>query len=62
MADNLKDRGPQDRARINTDEDYERRYWSEKFGVSQDELIKAVNEVGNSSKAVARQLGKGDPF
>jgi hypothetical protein len=62
MADDLKDRGALDRARVNIEEDYERRYWSEKFGVSQDELMKAVDEVGNSAKAVARQLGKEDPF
>jgi hypothetical protein len=43
----------QDRTRINTGEDYELRYWSEKFGVSQDRLKAAVQKVGNSVSAVS---------
>jgi len=62
MADNPKDRGPQDRARVNVDQDYERQYWTKKFGVSEDELRNAVKEVGPAADAVARQLGKGDPL
>jgi hypothetical protein len=46
MADNLKDRGAQDRARIDVNEEHELRYWTEKFGVSADELRKAVEAVG----------------
>ena len=34
MADDRTNRGPQDRSRINLGEDYEVRYWTDKFGVS----------------------------
>jgi hypothetical protein len=44
MADDKWKRGPQDRSRINTGEDYEVRYWSEKFGVSPDQLKAAVKK------------------
>ena len=56
MSDNLSKKGKQDRTRINTDEDYELRYWSEKFGVSQDRLKAAVQKVGNSVSAVEKEL------
>jgi len=46
----------QDRTRINTNEDYELRYWSDKFGVSQDRLKAAVQKVGNSVAAVEKEL------
>lgn len=58
MSDDLKNRGPQDRARINLGEEHERRYWSKKFGVSEDELRKAVEAVGVSAEAVAARLAK----
>ena len=56
MADDPSKRGPQDRSRINTNEDYEVRYWSQKFGVSPQQLKAAVRKVGNSAKAVEREL------
>ena len=37
MADDRTKRGPQDRSRVNTSEDYELRYWSEKWGVSPEQ-------------------------
>lgn len=58
MADDRKDRGPQDRARINLSEDYEVRYWMKKFGVSRAELERAVAKAGQSAAAVAHALGK----
>lgn len=58
MADDKSNRGPQDRARINLSEDYEVRYWTERFGVSRDQLEKAVAKAGASAQAVARELGK----
>lgn len=58
MADDRAKRGPQDRSRVNTSEDYELRYWSEKWGVSPEQVKAAVAKVGNSADAVARQLGK----
>lgn len=47
-----------DRKRINVNEDYECRYWSEKFGVSADELKRAVETAGPMADDVARALGK----
>ena len=57
MADNLEQRGPQDRARINVHEAWERRWWSKKFGVSEDDLRAAVGAVGVMAKDVAKHLG-----
>jgi hypothetical protein len=56
MSDDLKKKGSQDRSRINTSEDYEVRYWSQKFGVSAEQLKAAVKKVGNSPDAVEREL------
>ena len=58
MADDKGNRGPQDRARINLTEDYEVRYWTQKFGVSKTELEKTVAKVGERAAAVAQALGK----
>jgi Protein of unknown function (DUF3606) len=56
MSDDTSKKGMQDRTRINTSEDYELRYWSEKFGVSRDQLKAEVNKVGNSVSAVEKEL------
>jgi len=56
MADNRTLRGPQDSSRIAMSEDYEVEYWTDKFGVSRDELQKAVDAVGNSADAVEAHL------
>jgi hypothetical protein len=58
MADNLKDRGPADRSRINVNEAWERRYWSKELGVSEDELRSAVSSAGASVDAVRLHLQK----
>ena len=58
MPDNTNDRGPQDRSRISLEQDYEVRYWTQKFGVSRQDLEQAVKRVGNSADAVAKALGK----
>jgi len=58
MADDLKNRGAQDRRRVNIHEDYEVRYWTEKWGISKEQLAQAVKRAGVSAEAVARQLGK----
>ena len=58
MSDDPKKKGAQDRSRISTSEGYEVRYWSKKFGVSQDELKAAVKKVGNSAAAVEKELRK----
>jgi hypothetical protein len=38
MADDLKDRGPQDRTHINANEDWELRYWTKELGVNEERL------------------------
>lgn len=50
--------GKPDRDRINVNEDFELRGWSKKFGVSVEELKKAVQKVGTSADAVRKHLGK----
>ncbi len=56
MADDKTMRSPQDSSRIALGEDYEVRYWTEKFGVSKDRLEEAVKAAGNSADAVERYL------
>jgi hypothetical protein len=58
MADNLSKRSPQDASRINVNEDWELRYWSDKFNVSSERLIETVKRVGVLAKDVAKALGK----
>lgn len=56
MSDDLQKRGPPDRNRVDVSEDHELRYWSQKFGVSADELKAAVGEVGPMVADVERRL------
>lgn len=58
MADDLNNRGAQDRSRISLTEAHEVRYWTEALGVDFDELKRVVDKVGNSADAVRRELGK----
>ena len=58
MADDLKNRGAQDRARVNIHEDHEVAYWTKKWGISKEQLAAAVEKAGVSADAVARELGK----
>ncbi len=58
MADDLGNRGAQDRSRINVNEAHEVRYWTQRFEVSEEALRKAVADVGVSVDAVATHLGK----
>jgi hypothetical protein len=58
MSDDKTNRGPRDGQRINVNEDYEVRYWTQALGVTPDELRKAVRAVGVSSEAVRRHLGR----
>lgn len=56
MADDKTKVGGQDRQRINVNEDYELQDWSKKFGVSKDELKRAVAKVGDRADDVEREL------
>ena len=48
----------QDDIRIDVDQDYELSYWTKKFGISRDELKKAVDEVGPYVLKVKKLLEK----
>ena len=54
MADDMRKRGPQDRSRINVNEPWELRHWSQRFGVAGDELKEAVQKVGANVADVHR--------
>ncbi|MBB5710819.1 DUF3606 domain-containing protein [Sphingomonas xinjiangensis] len=56
MSDNKELRAPQDASRIALHEDYEVRYWSNKFGVTHEQLKEAVDAVGHSAEDVEKHL------
>ncbi|CAB3894237.1 DUF3606 domain-containing protein [Achromobacter mucicolens] len=56
MSDDLKNRGVQDRSRINVNEAHELRYWTKELNVSEDQLREAVQTVGVSAAAVRSHL------
>ena len=56
MADDKSKVGGQDRSRINLNQDYEVRDWSQSLGVTEEELRKAVAAVGNQVDKVREYL------
>jgi ribosome-binding protein aMBF1 (putative translation factor) len=56
MADDKRKPGRPDRNRINVNEDYELRDWSQKLGVSKEELAAAVKRVGPMVRDVEVEL------
>jgi hypothetical protein len=58
MSDDKTKRAPQDANRVSLNEDYEVRYWTERFGVSKEILAQAVKAVGNGVQAVEAHLAK----
>jgi uncharacterized protein (DUF4415 family) len=59
MVDDLKNRGPADRSRVNVNEDWELRYWTGQFGCTADQLRNAVRQVGPMRADVERHLRSG---
>ncbi len=57
MDDKTKTGNP-DRELINTGENYEVEYWSNKFNVTPEQLKAVVKMVGNSVEQVKKQLNK----
>ena len=47
-----------ERQHINPNEDYELRYWSERFDVPTDEIVTAVKRVGTRVEDVAREIDR----
>ena len=64
MPDNPGIRGDEDRQRINVNQEHEVRYWSQKLGVTPDQLREAIQEVGPMTAAVEQHIhgrnAKGD--
>jgi hypothetical protein len=60
MSDNKMNIGGADRRRISLTEDYELRYWANKFGVSRDQLKEVVRQVGDNPQAVEDYLKAGN--
>lgn len=56
MSDDKSKRGAADRDRINVNEDYEVRYWTQRLGVTAVELKSAVAAVGPMAAAVEAHL------
>jgi len=61
MGDDLKNRGGQDRTRIDVSQEYELRDWSKKLGVTREQLKDAVQAVGTRAEDVERHLKGGHP-
>jgi hypothetical protein len=58
MADDLSNRGPQDRTRVNVNETWEVNWWTKKFGCTEAQLKAAVKAVGVLAKDVEAHLKK----
>ena len=55
--DNLTRKKQPDRSKINMSESFEVKYWLKALAVSKDELLRAIEKVGNSAAAVRKELG-----
>ena len=58
MADNLSNRGPADRSRVNVNETWELTYWCGVLGCTPDRLRAAVRAVGVMVVDVRRYLSR----
>lgn len=56
MSDDKSNRGPADAKRVNINEEYEVRYWTKEFGISEDRLREAVKRVGVMADDVRAEL------
>jgi len=59
MADDKTNTRPQDAQRVNVQEGYELRYWTRKFGCTEEQLRAAVARVGVMAKDVEAELKRG---
>ena len=58
MADDLKNKGAQDRQRINVNEDHELAYWTKELNCTANELRAAVKAGGVMATAVRQYLAR----
>jgi hypothetical protein len=54
--DHLTKKVQPDRSKINMHQPHEVKYWTHALGVSQGELQKAVDKVGNAAATVRKEL------
>ena len=52
MSDDTSKRGPQDRKRINMGQEHEVKYWTQRFGVTREQLQEVVRTAGPMVDAV----------
>lgn len=58
MPDDITQTGKPDDSRINVGQPHEVDYWSDKLGVTPDQLKTSVKKVGPMVKDVKKDLGK----
>jgi hypothetical protein len=56
MPDDLLNRGPADRTRINVNEKHEVRYWCGALNCTEDQLREAVRRVGTMAEDIRRAV------
>ena len=61
MSDDLQNRGPADRSKVNVHEAWEVTWWCSKWNITKAQLVAAVSAVGTGAKKVAEHLGKPYP-
>lgn len=54
--DDSKNKAVQDRSKINMHEPHQVQYWTRHLNISNEELQKAVDKVGNAAAAVRKEL------
>jgi hypothetical protein len=58
MSDDLKNRGPQDRGRINVHEPWEVKWWTKELGVTEEQLRELVRQHGVSAAKIREVLSQ----
>jgi Protein of unknown function (DUF3606) len=48
---------PPDRSKINLGKPGQAKHWAHRLGISQEQLCKLIEKVGNSAAAVRKELG-----
>ena len=56
MPGKIKNKAAPDRSKISFRNDYELKYWAKHFGVTHEDLQRAIEKVGNSAASVRKEL------
>jgi hypothetical protein len=51
-----------DRSKIDAENPKELKYWTKALGVSKEEVLDAIEKVGNSAATVRKELAAGEPL